>query len=73
MLITYLEKLSGKGDKKDFLEAGEVEKPAEVQKELDSNDLKLLQKEKLTVLVSKRDREDAKSFGGAANKKGKQQ
>lgn len=27
LLISYLEKLSGKGDKKDFLEAGEVEKP----------------------------------------------
>lgn len=73
LLISYLEKLSGKGDKKDFLESGETEAVVQQQKELKAEDLKLLQKEKLTVLVSKKDRPDAVSFGsGPANKKGKQ-
>jgi len=50
-----LEKVSGKGDKKDFVDTNEVE-DKEVQPNLSPEELeKLLKKEKLTVLVSKKD------------------
>lgn len=68
MLITYLEKVSGKGDKKDFVDTNEVEEKV-VEQNLSPEELeKLLKKEKLTVLVSKKDLGDrSKDF----SKKGK--
>jgi len=70
MLVTYLEKVSGKGDKKDFVDTNEVEEK-EVQSNLSPEELeKLLKKEKLTVLVSKKDLGDRSKEGGN-HKKGK--
>lgn len=72
VLIAYLEKLSGKGDKKDYIDSNETEK-VQVQPNINPEDLnKLLKKEKLTVLVSKKEQSDkSKEIFGGNNKKGK--
>ncbi|KAL4463398.1 hypothetical protein ABPG72_011610 [Tetrahymena utriculariae] len=69
-LINYLEKLSGKGDKKDYVDQTETT-TTETKQEIKIEDLnKLLQKEKLTVLVSKKDKTDQSQaiFGGHTKK-----
>lgn len=54
-----MEKLSGKGDKKDYIDHTTNDQPAQQKAEIKPEDLnKLLQKEKLTVLVSKKDKTD---------------
>ncbi|EAR82031.2 hypothetical protein TTHERM_01345770 (macronuclear) [Tetrahymena thermophila SB210] len=72
-LINYLEKLSGKGDnKKDYVDQTETTTTTtETKSELKIEDLnKLLQKEKLTVLVSKKDKADqSQAIFGGHNKK----
>lgn len=66
-----MEKLSGKGDKKDYIDHTTNDQPAQQKAEIKPEDLnKLLQKEKLTVLVSKKDKTDQSQaiFGGHSKK-----
>lgn len=66
MLIDYLEKLSGKGDKNDFLEASNISQTVVPKSEISQEELdKILKKDKLTVLVSKRENSETGVFGGS--------
>lgn len=66
MLIDYLEKLSGKGDKNDIFEAGNTSQAVVAKSEISQEELdKILKKDKLTVLVSKRENSESGVFSGS--------